>query len=231
MSLAPQRLNDSQKADLVKIWSSHCRQQLNDSKTEVVLDERCTDFVASLLSYFLSVLTNPDSISIRGGDKDQEKSDEQYPRQSVMLETFRPFFLSLTDRSVVEPVPVMTHGQHVVLIDHGAFLSEIENYEKRSSTHKSKGFGAFLYHRPSNGLCVTNSAITLTLMTLHRRARIRRHAAADFLQTKNNTILQPGSITINARFYNVYPTIEIQDVKTSNAYKVRGVLVKSLMRL
>eukprot|EP00554_Chaetoceros_debilis_P002880 CAMPEP_0194093122 /NCGR_PEP_ID=MMETSP0149-20130528/49249_1 /TAXON_ID=122233 /ORGANISM="Chaetoceros debilis, Strain MM31A-1" /LENGTH=698 /DNA_ID=CAMNT_0038778313 /DNA_START=317 /DNA_END=2413 /DNA_ORIENTATION=- len=66
-------------------------------------------------------------------------------------------------------------------------------------------------------------------MTLHRRSRIRRHTSADFLQTENNTILQPGSITLNARFYNVYPTIEIQDVKTSNAYKfvsIRGRIIK-----
>ncbi len=213
--MAAPGFSDTQKADLAKIWSSHSVDELNDTSA---LDDISSRFVAKLTSYFLHVLTtNP-------------VPQEANKKQSVLLDTFRPFFHSLADDYAYPLNPILISGRITINLDHATFLSELEAHDQRgdSENQQSNSFGAFLYHKPSHGMCVTNSAVALTMITLYRRCRANVQNSGSLMRSNDFTV-QPESIIINTRFYNVYPTIEIQDVKTSNAYKfvtISGRIIK-----
>ncbi len=212
--MATPGFNDVQRADLAKIWLSHCVDQLNDT---VALDDICSRFVAKLTEYFLHVLTN--SVPQEANDK-----------PSILLDTFRSFFCPEVDDSAYPLNPILTSGRSTINLDHATFLSELEAHDQRKNiaSQQSSSFGAFLYHKPSHGMCVTNSAVAMTMITLYRRSRANTHSSGSFMRS-NDFGIQPESIIINTRFYNVYPTIKMQDVKTSNAYKfvtISGRIIK-----
>ena len=127
--------------------------------------------------------------------------------------------------------PQIPNGRHVITIDHAMFLNEIQSINNNDDL--LRGYGGYLYHKPQYGLCVINSAISLTMITLSRRSspltlhhnqQQQRYGSA---ATTNN--VNPQSIIIHTRFHNVYPTIQIHDVKTSNAYKfitLKGRIIK-----
>jgi len=279
INIMPQAgLSDSQKADLYKIWSRHSAEILSESSTTntnggnataIALDERSSNFVARLTSFFLytiNIINDPNGHESNGINRRQEEQQEQSNNDqemkltSALYDTFKPFFPSFSNlenhrnsvgaansASAPPPVPRMTQGRHIVTIDHSSFLSEMEAYEGRQYLDERGGqnmtFGAFLYHKPSYGLCVINCAIALALITLHRRARFNNNGN-DLMQhhlhihtrnggvdgTLNASVFPPESILIIARFQTVFPTIEIQDVKTSNAYKfisLQGRIIKT----
>jgi DNA replicative helicase MCM subunit Mcm2 (Cdc46/Mcm family) len=148
-------------------------------------------------------------------------------------------------------LPIIPHGRQIITIDHASFL-----HESSSSTTSMNNntliheYGAFLYHKPQYGLCCINTAIALTLITLHRRSSpmtLQQHqhnlhpnnSSTTNRSTKNitllppqsstTTIINPQSIRIYVWYHNVYPTIQIHDVKTSNAYKfitLKGRIIK-----
>ena len=272
-------LSDTQKADLYKIWATHSKEALSDSTSgddnAMTLDDRSSQFTATLTSFFIHVLNivnnpprlgSPSDGAGTGAGRANGQVLEQ-AKQTSLFDTFKPFFpsLQIADRNnsnsnsavtVSAPsssdnsaplTPRLSQGRHLVTIDHTSFLSELEAYERNQNSNgqgPNNAFGAFLYHKPNYGLCITNCAIALTLITLQRRARAamthnhqssghhhhqhHHHHLMD--QTRNNAMMvPPQSILINLRFQNVYPLIEIQDVKTSNAYKLitlRGRIIK-----
>ena len=222
--------------------------------------------------------TNANDNGNEGNNADDDLGELQH---SFIFQAFRPFFRSLfklrrstksnnrsnaLDTQTQPPLePRMPQGRRIVIIDHASFLSEMEAYEgKRYMDQQGRNmtFGAFLYHKPSHGLCVTNSAIALTLSTLQRRARFAQNGN-DFMQNQNRqnhvqnnnsgrnpyinnnqrgnnnnnnnnagsaSVTPPESIHICTRYQNVFPTVEIQDVKTSNAYKfitLQGRIIKT----
>ncbi len=131
--------------------------------------------------------------------------------------------------------PTMPRGRQIVTLDHASFLNELQSYKK-----DLRGFGAFLYHRPHFALCAINSAITLTLITMNRRkipmtlsseqqVDYNNHHRHPAHHNHNMDNCNPQSIMIHTIFHNVYPTIPIQHVKTSNAYKfitLKGRIIK-----
>jgi DNA replicative helicase MCM subunit Mcm2 (Cdc46/Mcm family) len=216
----------------------------------VPLDDKCTFFIASITRFFIDALTQTENTT--------ESSDTVAKRRFFAHETLRHFFVnndrkrkrkrtdggdlyeinSSTDPPCINPR--ISQGRHTIRIDHAVLLAELDAYEKslqssnesQLDNHDTNAFGAFLYHRPHLGLCVINSAIALVLMTLHRRymssSTIRHHQPQHHFGPSPVTI-QPQSIIITTRFDNVYPLIDIQDVKTSNAYKfitLRGRIIK-----
>lgn len=262
-------LTDSQKADLVQIWTFQSNEIISDStdgNTKTMpLQDHTMQFTARLTSFFIRTInTLNDSCrqSVRGGVHARGK-------HSSLLETFRPFFPSLGvpaetvaeteietdgDDSHSSPplIPRLTQGRHLVTMDHTQFLSELDEYEGdqyiNPATGQKQSFGSFLYHRPNLGFCVTNSAIALTLMTMQRRGHQYLQQRQQQQYTNNNNdncngntlqfrsnseskphFISPQSIIINVRLLNVYPSIEISDVKTDNAYKLitlRGRIIK-----
>lgn len=244
-----------------------------NATNSIALNDRSLKFVARLTSFFLHTLdkiysgqnnhcnrsSNDDNF---GGDDvaQEEENGGDVNLHSALYDTFQPFFPSfhsMTNRNHRSDnhtaahaplIPRIHQGRHVVIIDHRSFLSELEAYEGRQYIDDQGGhnmtFGAFLYHKPSHGICVTNSAIALTLMTLHRRSRTNSRPGGGYRNTvQDGTIdgsassplssipmIPPESIIIRARYENVFPSIEIQDVKTSNAYKfisLQGRIIKS----
>jgi hypothetical protein len=259
-------LTDVQKSDLAKIWVTHSTEILSDSTEhyqsgshlEMPLQEHSVQFVARLTCFFLyklneivqnrrfdgqGVVSNQQSQDIILSDE----SGNEKQTNSCVLESLRQFFphafakqqrqQDKRDLSMVL-LPRIGHGRHIVAMDHGLFLQELEEFEKDTYTNPMTGqkvtFGSFLYHKPNYGICVTNSAIALTLVTLQRRAHVywaNRHPSNNHHHQPEQQVLNPinDGVLIHVRYYNVYPTIEISEVKTDNAYKfitLRGRIIK-----
>jgi hypothetical protein len=250
-------LTDSQKADLVQIWTSQSNGIISDStdgNTKAMpLQDHMIHFTARLTSFFIHILHVLNDSRRCAAIHDRGK-------HSSLLEAFRPFFPSLgaeiqTEADVdidididieadtmnaINPPPLLprlAQGRHLVTMDHTQFLSELDEYEGNQyinpATGQTQSFGSFLYHRPNYGFCITNSAIALTLMTMQRRGRQHLNGNSLALSRSNSEanphFVSPQSIIINVRFLNVYPSIEISDVKTDNAYKLitlRGRIIK-----
>ncbi len=119
--------------------------------------------------------------------------------------------------------------RHILSVDHASFIKELELY-----SHSLRSFGSLLYHKPQHGLCVMNSAIVLFLITLLRRSSVSLLPSSSNmtgLYNRNNNHFSNiiNTFVIYTRFHNVYPTIQIQHVKTSNAYKfitLKGRIIK-----
>jgi hypothetical protein len=247
-------LTDSQRVDLTKIWATQSNEIISDSteggtasSNAMHLQDHTIQFVARLTSFFLH------------GINVLHDRDANHNGCSSLLESFRSYFPALGTPSSDNIaafsssdalVPRLAQGRHLVTMDHTQFLSELDEYEGNQyinpTTGQKASFGSFLYHRPKYGLCVANSSVALTLMTMQRRSQLQSTNTLgnnlNLMQNQNQHqnqqsrlsrprphFIPPQSIVINVRFYNVYPSIEISDVKTDNAYKfitLRGRIIK-----
>lgn len=273
-------LSDVQKSDLLKIWETHSHEILSDSTEisgnnnhEMPLEDHTMQFVARLTCFFLYKLNSmvgscgEEVEDPRALDRGMHNGTPQSEQTSCVMEAFRPFFPKgfgdhgIKSKNLHDPalslLPRLGHGRHVVSMDHGLFLQELEDFEGNKYVHATTGqkltFGSFLYHRPNHGLCVTNSAIALTLVTLQRRvqlvlSRYQNDQGNNHNNNNNNNninthiqwwkqslgdlqslITARENCLIHVRYYDVYPTIEISEVKTDNAYKfitLRGRIIK-----
>jgi len=238
------------------------------SRLELPLQEHTMQFVARLTCLFLRKLHEMVQHPLHGQGSISNKSNNDIADEndsgggshsrSCVVEAFRPFLpkacFSMTAKDKKDPemllIPRLSHGKYIVNMDHGLFLQELEEFEGDTYIHPMTGqkitFGSFLYHKTDHGLCATNSAIALTLVTLQRRAHLylsrqqhpssNAHVEQHVLNSMNNSrqdlqslINAHEGLLVHVRYYNVYPTIEISEVKTDNAYKLitlRGRIIK-----
>jgi hypothetical protein len=227
-----------------------------NTSSVVPIDDKCTFFIASITRFFIDAFSQT-SESTRTTESFDIVSKRRFFAYNTLRHFFLnnndkkrkrkqtdegDFFgiNNSTDPPCINPR--ISQGRHTVRIDHALFLSELDAYEKalqspnessQTDHHGANAFGAFLYHRPHLGLCVMNSALALVLMTLHRRyislSAMQHQQSQLHFGPSPVTTIQPQSIIITTRFDNVYPLIDIQDVKTSNAYKfisLRGRIIK-----
>jgi len=218
------------------------------------MDNQTFGFIASLTSFFIHVVSDFASESISKNDHTNNDSNEhdnehvQAKHQKVnfdsTFEIIQCFFPRLgfgpIDDNVLRSnpdnnnnnnnnniqqlksflmTPRVSNGRHIITIDHASLLNELQSCNKKNLNE----FGAFLYHKPQVGICAFNCAIALTLVTLTKRHDLKNSSSP----TKTTSNIP--SFTIQSRFYNVYPTIQIQHVKTSNAYKfisLKGRIIK-----
>ena len=213
----------------------------SSTDVSVPLDNQCYTFIASLTSYFIHVLNHAIQERFHYYSKKYQNGDESSNRKrrfhsdgkcDTTLEVLKTYFprvdeihyhnspssstTSSSTNTLISSIltPIIPHGKQIINIDHSSFINESKSYNNCLSD-----FGAFLYHRPQYGLCSINSAIALCIMTLHRRSSLTSSPSPLQLQSQHSNIINPQSINIHTRFHNVYPTIQIHDVKTSNAYK------------
>ena len=219
----------------------------------VPMDNQSFQWIASMTGYFIRVInhvaddiidrslegtqTSTETLNDETKESNQQQEQEKrscFKQYSATLDAMHAFFprinhetIPITNQQEAKSLltrPVIPRGRQRVTLDHALFLNELQSYQ-----NELRGFGAFLYHRPHFALCAVNSSIALTLVTLNRRVipitLENRHQPQ---QARGNNC-NPKSIMINTLFHNVYPTIPIQHVKTSNAYKfitLKGRIIK-----
>jgi len=242
-------LNDVQKEDLGRVWPNLCVklhainsslvQTSNNENGQAMMDDRSYKFVARLASFFLCVISNPESTSSSQNPAKDDDSTPSISKPSSTMESLQYVFsISLSSSSppsprtttpkapsTTLPRPNIPKGRCVVFFDHASFLSELESYERHKGySNSNSSFGAFLYHRPQFGLVAMNCAITLTMITAFRHSIISQSnvntALSPLHRESINSVMKALKLfTIVTKFQNVYPKIQIQDVKTSNSYK------------
>lgn len=209
----------------------------NAGSPVITMDDHCYSFIVRLTFFFKAVIMESSS-TMEFRDSDTPPFSCKYTTTLQSLAYFFPPGLinvsndmsnvkenpesrtnqsqssnriAVSSQSNVNLVPTISSGCHVVQVDYNLFLNEFELYE-RSKSYQHQNYGAFLYHRPQLGLLAMNCAIALTLVTLKQRANMTLSSIPSQSQ-------DVSSIEITTRFVNVYPLIEIHNVKTSNAYK------------
>jgi len=235
-------LNDAQKEDLSRIWSTLCIdlwasnsssvKTNNDENGQTTMDDNSYQFIVRLTFFFIWAISNPESASSSQHVRDDPTSPIIKPNSTI--ESLQCVFSipisspstgnSQSSPALIIPRPNIPQGRCVIFFDHTSFLSELESYEqKKGYSNSNSSFGAFLYHRPQFGLVSMSCAISLTMVTMFRRSIISRsdvNAALSPLNRGSTSAMPSELFTIVTKFQNVYPTIQIQDVKTSNSYKL-----------
>ena len=248
--------NDGARDQSVMSGSSASSASSSSTLPSVPLDNQSFQWIASMTGYFIHVITHvandimerslegtqtsEETLNVETEESSQEQQQEKrncFEQYSATLDAMYAFFPRINSETIpitnqqeaksILTTPLIPRGRQLVTLDHALFLNELQSYQ-----NDLRGFGAFLYHRPHFALCAINSAIALTLVTLNRRVipltLENQHQQHQPNQTKGNNC-NPKSIMINTIFHNAYPTIPIQHVKTSNAYKfitLKGRIIK-----
>lgn len=251
--MATPELNDVQKEDLSRIWSTLCvelwasnsssGQTSHDENGQASMNDHSYQFIVRLTSFFLWVISNPEATSSPLNPAKDDDSTPPISKPSSTMESLQCVFSipllsspssssnkqsspTTSNPTTILPRPNIPQGRCVIYFDHASFLSELESHERHKGySNSNNSFGAFLYHRPQLGLVAMNCAITLTMITAFRRSMMSRSNVNSALsplhrESSNSAMKALELFTIVTKFQNVYPTIQIQDVKTSNSYKL-----------
>ena len=203
-------LSDVQKGDLSHLLGRNKDEQ----KEEEQNDASILQYIPRLVSFWLYVVqTNDREI--------KEKHNHSLHSCYESIESILSQLKSQRRRS--------SNKKEIIWLDQTIVTQELDTYEtqqilrkNRNSTQdiefykaqyvKQHSYGSFLYHRSTSAIRAMELALQLVYMTLDRRLIHQQEQVT----TIENSSTATGIII---RWYHVYPTISMMDIKTSIAYK------------
>ena len=206
-------LSDVQKGDLSQLLGKNKDDQNEEEEPN---DASILQYIPRLVSFWLYVVqTNDQQI--------KEKHNHSLHSCYESIESILSQLKSQRRRS--------SNKKEIIWLDQAIVTHELDTYETQQILRKNKNltqdvefykaqyvklhsYGSFLYHRSASAIRAMELALQLVYMTYDRRLTHPQQ------QQQVNTITNSSTATgIVIRWYHVYPTISMMDIKTSIAYK------------